>query len=123
MRLAQNFSSQVSDTFQETVNVVGRSFGVDQPSIDVFSESFIRSHLMFQLAKGLETLLARARAALNLPPLTLISLARQNDFTGTFTETQDIYRAEGEIVFLTRADGSEEIPNKVRAVVLKHQLP
>ena len=47
VRLAQNFSATVSDTFQETVNSVGLSFGVDQASIDVFSESFIRSHLMF----------------------------------------------------------------------------
>ena len=73
VRLAQNFSASVSDTFQATVDAVGFSFGVDRPSIDVFSESFIRSHLMFQLAKGFEALLLKARATLNLPPLTLIS--------------------------------------------------
>ena len=47
IRLAQNFCVTVTETFQETVNSVGFSFGVDKQSIDVFSESFIRSHLMF----------------------------------------------------------------------------
>ena len=55
IRLAQAFSTTVTETFQETVNSVGNSFGVDRQSIDVFSESFIRSHLIFQMAKALET--------------------------------------------------------------------
>ena len=57
IRLAQNFSTTVTETFQESVNIIGTSFSVDKESIDVFSESFIRSHLIFQLAKALETLL------------------------------------------------------------------
>lgn len=123
VRLAQNFSASVSDTFQETVSVVGKSFGVDQPSIDVFSESFIRSHLFFQLAKGLETLLQKARSSLNLPPMTLISQASQVLLTGVLSETSDMYSPNGEIVFLQRADGTEEVPSGVKVVVLKHQLP
>jgi len=101
--------------------MIGFAFGVDKASVDVFSESFIRSHLMFQLAKGLETLLARVRATLRLPPLTLISKNSKNSLiVGAFVQTSNIYAAQGEVVFLERADGTEEIPSRVKAVVLKH---
>lgn len=44
--------------------------------------------------------------------------------SGTFIETSDIYACNGaQIVFLSQADGTEEIPSSVKGVILKHQVP
>ena len=84
---------------------------------------------MFQLAKGLETLLKEVRSALQLPPLTVISQgpAKKTLFEGRLCRTADIYSCcEGDhpaaslVVCLDQADGTEEIPESVAAVILKH---
>ena len=78
---------------------------------------------MFQLSKGFETLLVKARAALNLPLLTLISQSVACHVQGNFCESGNIYEAPGDIIFLSKADGTEEIPANARAVIVKHYLP
>ena len=126
--MAQAFSTTVTETFQETVNSFGHSFGVDKQSIDVFSESFIRSHLIFQMAKALETQHQMVRNSLQLPPMTLISLSSSKLVSGTVMEVSDLTSNSNtfhgqSVVFLQRADGTEEIPNGITAIVLKHQVP
>ena len=52
---------------------LGRAFSINEHSVFVFSESLIRSHLMFQFSKCLESILGMLRIALKLPPYIVIS--------------------------------------------------
>ena len=47
LRVAQDFSSTITGIFQTSVEAIGAAFGINKHSVDVFSESFVRSHLMF----------------------------------------------------------------------------
>ena len=60
--------------FQESVESLGKAFGINHHSVSVFSESFVRSHLMFQMAKGLEFMVSEVRNALQLPPIVIVSM-------------------------------------------------
>lgn len=73
IRLANYFTIQISDIFQANVQELGRVFKINDYSIQVFSESFIRSHLMFQFSKSLELAITYIRHTLNLPPFLIIS--------------------------------------------------
>ena len=55
--------------------------------------------------------------------MTIISQGNRNIVSGALLETSDIYSAPSngnQIVLLERADGTEEIPSSVSAVILKH---
>ncbi|CDW77583.1 water chloroplastic-like [Stylonychia lemnae] len=100
LRLGKNFTSKIIDTFQANVFDLGKQFNVEKHSIEVYAESFVRSHLIFQFSKSLELVIQFIRKSLNLPPYIIISQ-----------------------VLLETADGTEEIPNNVIGVLLKHDLP
>ena len=58
--------------------------------------------------------------------MTIISQGNKSIVSGTLLETWNIYSAPSNgnhIVLLEMADGTEEIPSCVSAVILKHQLP
>ena len=58
--------------------------------------------------------------------MTIISQGNKSIVSGILLETSNIYSAPSngnQIVLLERADGTEEIPSSVSAVILKHQLP
>lgn len=127
LRLSTTFTSQIASSFQSSVSELGRVFRIDKHSVDVFSESFIRSHLMFQFAKSIETMLAWIRTSLNLPPFIIISPA-QSKATGVTKFCSNIYEVLKDqhcqfVVFLENADGTEEIPANTKGVVLRHDLP
>lgn len=47
IRLGKNFTSKIMEAFQSNVMLLGQTFDIDKQAIEVFSESFIRSHLVF----------------------------------------------------------------------------
>lgn len=57
---------------------MGLAFGINKHSVDVFSESFVRSSVSFQAAKSSETMLCTLRSKLDLPPLILVSQGNLN---------------------------------------------
>lgn len=46
-RYANTFTQQIIDTFQENVIALGEAISIDRHSLTVFSESFVRFHLIF----------------------------------------------------------------------------
>lgn len=99
----------------------------------VFSESFIRFHLIFQYSKCLDYFQHMIRQALNLPPYIVISQYRQAKAKceGRVFHVGALYdclkknhQNQPMILFLDEADGTEEIPSDlVQAIILKHDLP
>jgi hypothetical protein len=63
-RLAQTFTQRICATFEEIARQVGHAFNVNKHSVDVFSESFVRSNLVFQLANCLDADIAQLREKL-----------------------------------------------------------
>lgn len=111
---------------------LGRAFGIERHAVDVFSESFVRSHLILQFSKTVETLLGYLRKALNLPPFIVISQGSDSKVFGNLKYCHNFYdlihiqsliENQKIIVLLETADGTEEIPNNVVGVLLKHDLP
>ena len=73
LRLAKNFTSVIIETFQSNVIALGTAFKIDKKSVEVFSESFVRAHIIFQLSKLAEGILSYCRRSLKLPPFIIIS--------------------------------------------------
>jgi hypothetical protein len=46
-RYANTFTQQIIDTFQDNVMALGEAISIDRHSLTVFSESFVRFHLIF----------------------------------------------------------------------------
>jgi hypothetical protein len=53
-RLGTSFTFEIIEKFEKVASAVGKVFKIADHSVRVFSESFIRSHLMFQLCKATE---------------------------------------------------------------------
>ena len=127
-RYANTFTQQIIDTFQDNVITLGEAISIDRHSLTVFSESFVRFHLIFQLSKCFDYLSEWVRQSLKLPPYVVIS---PNKATGRVFHVKKIYDClkinhnnEDMILLVDEADGTEEIPSTlVQAVVLGHDLP
>lgn len=50
-RYSNQFTEDIVNEFQDGVVKLGDKLGLDQHSVMVFSESFVRSHLIFQFSK------------------------------------------------------------------------
>lgn len=55
-RFANKFTEEIINCFQENVLRLGQALSIDINSLTVFSESFVRFHLVFQLSKCLDYL-------------------------------------------------------------------
>ncbi|TNV84808.1 hypothetical protein FGO68_gene14813 [Halteria grandinella] len=133
MRLARRFTSQVIESFQSNVQALGQAFSIPQQSVSVFSEGFIRSHLIFQLSKVSEMVLAQHRKILKLPPFVAISTGPNKPVLGQVkycAHLSDLLHIQSLLsphspllILLDSADGTEEIPLSVAAILLRHDLP
>eukprot|EP00347_Sterkiella_histriomuscorum_P002420 403368223 len=132
LRLGKGFTSRILDTFQTNVLELGKQFGIDRHAVEVFSESFVRSHIIFQFSKSLELVTQYLRKTLNLPPFIVISQGQAQTVQGNLKYCHSLYdllhvqsliQNQQIIVLLETADGTEEIPSNVIGVLLKHDLP
>jgi hypothetical protein len=71
-RYANEFTESIINLFQENLLRLGDSLQIDRNSVNVFSESFVRFHLIFQFSKCLDYLSASIRNILKLPPFIVI---------------------------------------------------
>jgi phosphoglucan,water dikinase len=124
-RLAETYSDQVISSLLSRAEQLGRALGVAESAIRVFCEGEIRRHLIFQLSKLASTLLGRLREALDLPGWDVLvsgnAIGRVEMFD-TLEELAD-NGSEPVIAILKRAEGDEEIPKLVRAILLAHEIP
>lgn len=61
---------------------LGEAFKLDKKSVEVFSESFVRAHIIFQLSKLSEGVLGYCRKELKLPPYIIISQGKTPEAFG-----------------------------------------
>jgi phosphoglucan,water dikinase len=124
-RVAESYSEQVIALLLSRAEELGRALAVPEHAIRVFCEAEIRGHLIFQLSKLASTLLRRLREALNLPSWDVL-------VSGTaigqvkVLDTLDQLASDGSaalIAVVKKAEGDEEIPKAVRAILLAHQIP
>ena len=72
-RYADSFTEGIINVFQDNVFRLGDAIHIDRHSVSVFSESFVRFHLVFQFSKCMDAVAGFLRQALNLPPFITIS--------------------------------------------------
>jgi hypothetical protein len=134
LRLAKTFTQTITETFQHNVLALGEAFKINRHSVEVFSESFIRSHVIFQLSKLCDGILGHIRQVLKLPPYIVIAPGSKNEAVGNIRECyhlSDLIHIESMLgaqkqkllILLESADGTEEIPSCVSGILLKHDLP
>lgn len=93
----------------------GEAMHIDRHSLTVFSESFVRFHLIFQLTKCFDYLSKYIRRTLNLPPFVVISHGKPTARVFHVAQLYDClnlpHKDEDMILFVDSADGTEEIPS------------
>jgi phosphoglucan,water dikinase len=129
LNLFYEIAEDINNYFSVPAYEIGDSFKINPHTVRVFSESFVRAHIMFQFSKVITLLLNKIREILKLPPYVVIStgqafgyclhLEKLSDFIFDSNPNSD----KRFIVFLKQSDGSEEIPNGITAIVLSHDLP
>lgn len=72
-RFANMFTQEIINVFQDNVTRLGDAINIDRHSVNVFSESFVRFHLIFQASKCFDYLQGQLRGILKLPPFITIS--------------------------------------------------
>jgi phosphoglucan,water dikinase len=124
-RLAEDFGARTVALFAERASKLGRALGVAEHAIRVFSESDIRSHIVFQVSRLADVLLRRVRERLRQPPWDVIVSGRA---VGRATKLGSLEQQEAavdgpSILLLKSAAGDEEIPKDVTAIALAHEIP
>src|SRR5205814_6454877 len=124
-RLAEEYSDRILTLFPRRVEKLGRALGVAEPEIQVFCEADIRGHIIFQLSKLVASLLRRFREQLALPAWDVLvpgQAVGRVKAVGLLGELgQDL--PEPVVALLKSAEGDEEIPRDVAAIVLVHEIP
>lgn len=127
MNIFYEITEDVEKYFTTPVYSLGKALNLNPHSIRVFSESFIRGHTIFQFSKITTLLLYKIRNMLNLPPYTTISSETKSGYFLHLEKLSDFvpekYEHKEYILFLNQSDGSEEIPNEIKAIILSHDLP
>ena len=127
-----NISIEICSNLEHLFNLdnlihLGNKLNINQKSVLVFVESFIRSNIVFQFSKCCDLLMTIIRDYLNLPPYNIIN---KGSVEGEFYyfenideyNKQNISENNQKILFIENADGTEEIPKNVIGVLLNQDL-
>jgi phosphoglucan,water dikinase len=123
--VGESFSERVIGSLLSRAEELGRALGVTEHAIRVFCEAEIRSHLVFQLSKIVSLLLKRIRDALELPAWDVLVSGRALGQVKVFDRLGQMADdgSEPVIAVLKKAEGDEEIPNRVKGILLGHEIP
>jgi phosphoglucan,water dikinase len=124
-RLAENFGARIFKLFLEPVSKLGEGLGVEEHAIRLFSESDLRSHLVFQVSKLVSGLLRRIRGRLEASGWDVLVNGRAVGKLKALSALEEMRgnSLENLIVLLNNAAGDEEVPKNVAAIVLAHEMP
>lgn len=122
-RLAESYSDTILKLFPRRAELLGRALGVPEHAAKVFSEAEIRSHLVFQLSKLLSALLRQLRRQLALPDWDVIVAGETRGRVQVCDYLACPNGSEPVVVLLNNAEGDEEIPRGIAALVLKREIP
>lgn len=123
-RLADGYRDTILRLFPQSAASLGRALDVAEPAIQVYAESEIRSHIVFQLAKMLALALKALRELAGLSPWEVIV---PGSATGVFVICPGLEQlpppAEPTVALIERLQGDEEIPGQIAGVVVSHETP
>jgi phosphoglucan, water dikinase len=124
-RLAEDFGTRIAELFLGRVKKLGQALGVAEHAIRVFSESDLRSHLVFQISKLVSGLMRQVRERLQAPAWDVLVSGRAVGKLRVLSSLDEMKAdpPEPAIVILNSAAGDEEVPRNVKAIVLAHEMP
>lgn len=126
-RATEAFSGAVSDVYMRRVSTLSYALNVDRRAAAVFAEAVIRTTVAFQASRIADALTRRARDELGIPPwdpLFVGTASGQVVFAESLRHAGEVCRnSDSYIVVCRTADGDEDVPAKVRGVILGHALP
>lgn len=124
LRFAEDFSSSLSDVFSRRATSIGQALGVDGHAVTVFAEAEIRSNITFQASRIADACTKMCRIGLNLPPWDPLYAGEAFGKLVFAEHLSDVSATEDSVIAVCRyADGDEDIPSNVCAVVLGRSLP
>ena len=123
-RLAEAYTDRVLALFPIRVQELGQALGVQAHATQIFCERDIRGNLVFQLSKLADIARSALRTALALSPWEILV---PGEAEGRLVRIKDL-RMENPvsgpfIALLERAEGDEEIPDQISAIILRHPIP
>ena len=123
-RIGERYSAQIISLFTPRVENLGRALGVQEHAVRVFAEGDIRANVVYQLSKLAEIGEGTLRRALELPPWQAIARGEAVGRLYPISHLGALEPSEEPIIaLLERAEGDEEIPPFVAAVILSHTIP
>lgn len=123
-RLAETYSDTIIKLFPRRAELLGQALGIPEHAAKVFSEAEIRSHLVFQLSKLVSALLRQLRQKLALPDWDVIVAGQARgrvELRDALASSPNV--SEPVILLLNDAEGDEEIPEGIAAMVLNREIP
>ena len=124
-RLAENFGSRIFELFLRPAQKLGQALAVEEQEVRVFSESELRSHLVFQVSKLVSGMLRRVREQLKAPNWDVLVGGRAAGKLIALSNLEELRGNSSEkvIVLLNSAAGDEEVPKNVAALILAQEMP
>jgi phosphoglucan,water dikinase len=123
-RLAEDYSDRILALFPPLVTDLGQALGVAEHAIRVFCEGDIRGNLVFQLTRLTETAQRDIAARLDLPPWAGVAPGESCGRLVRCTTLDALGPGDqAVIILLDSAQGDEEIPSRVRGILLAHTIP
>ena len=125
-RLAETYCNRILQLFPEQVERLGRALEVAEHARKVFAEADIRRHLVFQLSKLTALALKAVRALAELPPWDVIVPGQTCGRLFVASDPQQLSTSPDDtpaVILLREAQGDEELPRGLSAVVVGHSIP
>jgi phosphoglucan,water dikinase len=123
-RVAEEYTDRINRLFPPRVEAIGRSLGIADHAIRVFSEGDVRGHVVFQLSRLVQQSVQAIRSALHLSPWETIVPGEAHGKLVRVASFADVPVQQGPLVLLlNHADGDAEIPTVVKGIALGHSMP
>jgi phosphoglucan,water dikinase len=124
-RLADTYSESTLTLFVEKAAAMGKVLGLSKNAMDAFCEADIRSHLVFQLSRGLDLLLLSLRRHTGASPWDVIVTG---DAVGllvsTLASSPSGKTANGPVILLRETIAEDEtLPKAVIGVIAAQPIP
>lgn len=125
-RFAGAFASAVGDLFGPRVVALAAALGVESRAAAVFAESEVRANVAFQASRVADAAASIARSVLGLPAWDPLCAGRRTGVPLYVENLEDVVFDDGAkktIVIARNANGEEDIPSQVVAVILGRPMP
>ena len=124
-RLTVSYCDKILSWFSEKAERLGQALGVTEDARKAFAAAEIRSHLVFQISKGLDLLLRLIRKRTAGSPWDIIAPGK---VSGLLSEAPGLGALTGPfdepiVALLEKVEGGEDFPTDVAGVIVAHDIP